>query len=256
MTVHAYVAAEGPHDVAFIAELLRSLGLERVRQYSTLDPYWRRLVPTSYPHNDDLLARVPIPLFLAGADRSVAVHGVIGVNELVRRTEESLSLVNGDRPAIAVVLDADSEESVVERFRDVAEKLRKLGLSIPDQPGVLSGDAPHCGVFVLPDNASPGTLETVLAECAQERYPQLAELSTSYVDNVDIARLSKNDLKDLRKPAGRQKAIVSGVATILRPSKALQVSLQDNEWLRGSALELPRVLAVRRFLAGLLQLPL
>jgi hypothetical protein len=108
----------------------------------------------------------------------------------------------------------------------------------------------------LPDNASSGTLEAILVECARESYPQLAELATSYVDGVDTAKLTSNDLKDFRKPAGRQKAIVSGIATILRPAKALQVSLQDNEWLRGRALELPRVLAVRRFLADLLELPL
>lgn len=256
MTKRAYVAVEGPHDVAFVAELLRPLGLSRVQKLSALDPYWSRLIPRTYPHNDDLLARVPIPLFLAGSDRSVAVHGVSGVNELVRRTEESLSLLGGERPAVSAILDADSERSAVSRFEDLAKDLRKLALAIPDQPGMISPDDPRCGIFVLPDNVSPGTLEAILVECAQESYPQLSTLATSYIDSVDTTQLTSNDLKDFRKPAGRQKAIVSGIATVLRPSKALQVSLQDNEWLRGRALELPRVVAVRRFLADLLELPL
>jgi hypothetical protein len=256
MTKRAYVAVEGPHDVAFVAALLRPLGLQRVQKMAAHDPYWARLIPRTYPHNDDLLARVPVPLFLAGADRSVAVHGVSGVRELVRRTEESLSLLGGERPAVAAILDADSERSAAARFDELAKELRDLNLSIPDQPGSVSLEDPRCGIFVLPDNASSGTLEAILVECARESYPQLAELATSYVDGVDTAKLTSNDLKDFRKPAGRQKAIVSGIATILRPAKALQVSLQDNEWLRGRALELPRVLAVRRFLADLLELPL
>lgn len=256
MTKRAYVAVEGPHDVAFVAELLRPFGLGRVQKLSSLDSYWSRLIPRTYPHNDDLLARVPVPLFLTGADRSVAVHGVSGVSELVRRTEESLSLLGADRPAVAAILDADSERSAVSRFEDLAKDLRKLDLSIPELPGAVSTDEPRCGIFVLPDNASPGTLEAILVECAAENYPQLSALATSYIDGVDTTKLTSNDLKDFKKPAGRQKAIVSGIATVLRPSKALQVSLQDNEWLRGRALELPRVVAVRRFLADLLELPL
>lgn len=138
MTVRAYIAVEGPHDVAFVAELLRPLGLSRVQRMASLDPYWARLVPRTYPHNDDLLARVPIPLFLAGGDRSVAVHGVSGVTELVRRTEESLALLDGERPAVAAILDADTQQSAVARFEALARELRKLNLAIPDQPGVVS----------------------------------------------------------------------------------------------------------------------
>lgn len=108
----------------------------------------------------------------------------------------------------------------------------------------------------MPDNASPGTLEVILEECGRVQYPQLARLATGYVGGVDQERLSKDDLKDFTRPAGRQKAIVASIATILRPAKALQVSIQDNDWLRGPALELPRVLAVRRFLAAILALPL
>jgi hypothetical protein len=256
MTVRAYAAVEGPHDAELVAALLRPLGLKRVRMEAELDPYWKRLVPKSYPYNGDLLARVPVPLFLAGVGRSVAVHAANGVSELIRRTQASLSLVDGERPAVAVILDADSEESPAVRFEALAKGLRDLSLSVPDRAGTVSTEAPRCGVFVLPDNASPGTLEVLMEECGHVQYPQLAKLATDYVDGVDRARLGKEDLKDFTKPAGRQKAIVASIATILRPAKALQVSLQDNEWLRGRALELPRVLAVRRFLAEILALPL
>lgn len=135
MTARAYVAVEGPHDAELVAALLRPLGLARVRDEAKLDPYWRRLVPRVYPHNGDLLARVPVPLFLSGAGCSVAVHGANGVSGLVRRTEASLVLVDGERPAVAVILDADSEESPTERFEALAKGLRALGLAVPDRPG-------------------------------------------------------------------------------------------------------------------------
>jgi hypothetical protein len=257
MTARAYIAVEGPHDVEFVAKLLRPFGLHRVRNFTALDPYWTRLVPDKFPYKDDLLARVPVPLFLSGANCEVAVHGVSGVTELVRRTEESLQVLDPEHLAVAAILDADSEQPAAARFEAIAEELRaKLHLQVPDRPGTISSGEPRCGVFVLPDNASSGTLETILEECAGVSYPQLVEMSTSFIDGIDITKLTGEDLKDFRKPAGRQKAIVSAIASVLRPAKALQVSLQDNDWLRGQALELPRVLAVRRFLADLLALPM
>lgn len=254
MTAHAYIAVEGPHDVAFVAELLRPLGLRRVQAFETLDRYWTRLVPTSYPYKGDLLARVPIPLFLEGADRSVAVHGASGATELVRRTEETLAILDAEHLAVAVILDADSEQPAIDRFDALAKELRSLKLPVPYQPAMISPEEPRCGVFVLPDNSTSGTLEAILEECARENYPQLAEAAARFVGGIDEASLKANDLKDFKKPAGRQKAIISSIAAVLRPTKALQVSIQDNEWLRGPALELPRVLGVRCFLADLLEL--
>lgn len=257
MTARAYIAVEGPHDVEFVAKLLRPFGLHRVRNFTALDPYWHRLVPEKFPYRGDLLARVPIPLFLSGASCEVAVHGVSGVTELVRRTEESLQVLDTEHLAVAAILDADSEQPAAARFEALAEELRaKLHLQIPALPGTVSPGETRCGIFVLPDNSSSGTLETILEECAGVSYPQLVDVSTSFVNGIDVTRLTSEDLKDFRKPAGRQKAIVSAIASVLRPAKALQVSLQDNEWLRGRALELPRVQAVRRFLADLLELPL
>jgi hypothetical protein len=56
-------------------------------------------------------------------------------------------------------------------------------------------------------------------------------------------------------PAGRNKAMVGSIASILRPGRAIQVSLQDDRWLRDTALALPRVKAVQDFLLKLLELP-
>ncbi len=62
------------------------------------------------------------------------------------------------------------------------------------------------------------------------------------------------DLKELRKPAGRNKAVIGSMASILRPGRAVQVSIQDNRWLRDAALAIPRVKAVQDFLVNLFEM--
>lgn len=256
MIIRAYIATEGPHDVAFLAELLRPWGLRRLTRLEEVDAFWNPLIPRTFPHNGDLLARVPVPIFFAGNDRMVALDSASGISELAKRVEENLSVLNASTPpAIAVVLDADSKESAAQRFQGLAVKLRKLQLPIPDRAGAISQQDPRCGIFVLPDNASAGTLETLLEECAAENYVQLWQRSKAYVASIDLQVLSAEDLKDFQKPAGRQKAIISAMAAILRPGKAIQVSLQDNQWIRGRALDLPRIQSIRGFLAEFLRLP-
>lgn len=257
MTIRAYIATEGPHDVAFLAELLRPWGLKRLTSLTRLkevDAFWDPLIPKTFPHKDDLLARVPVPIFFTGNDRMVALDSASGISDLARRVEENLSVLNAT-PAIAVILDADSKESAADRFQGLAVRLRTLGLPIPERAGAISQQDPRCGIFVLPDNASAGTLETLLEECAAENYARLWQRSKTYVAGIDPQELSAEDLKDFQKPAGRQKAIISAMASILRPGKAIQVSLQDNQWIRGRALDLPRIQAIRGFLAELLRLP-
>ena len=51
------------------------------------------------------------------------------------------------------------------------------------------------------------------------------------IDNKDIQHKYKDDLIKFNSPSGKNKAIISSVANILRPAKALQVSIQDNKWI-------------------------
>ena len=78
-----YIAVEGPHDIEFVARLLKPNGFARVRKLSDLDPYWGNLVPKDFPPDDDLLKRVPVPLFFQTATRSVAIQSATGVSRLV-----------------------------------------------------------------------------------------------------------------------------------------------------------------------------
>ncbi len=106
---------------------------------------------------------------------------------------------------------------------------------------------------MLPDNAAAGTLEDLLIECAEKQYPQLLVSARTHVGSVtEGPPYEKSDLEDLLSPAGRRKAIVGSIGSVLRPGKAIQTSIQDNRWVDGHALELPRVKMFRAFVDALL----
>jgi len=126
-----------------------------------------------------------------------------------------------------------------------------------DDPGkikVIQG-LPNFGAFVLPDNSNDGTLENLLLHSAEKIYPNLLAMAKDYVNTAKNTDLSEAELEGINKPAGENKAIVGAMANILRPGKAVQVSIQDNDWLRGEALDLPLIKSVQEFLQSLFGLP-
>jgi hypothetical protein len=256
---YAYLVVEGPHDVEFVGRLLKPHQFKRENHESRLDPYWRPLVPTKFPHGGDLSRRVPVPTFFVSDAMSVAVHASGGDSEIANRMEETLHAVLTTPPdAVGVLLDADLAVSPAVRFGAVRKALlTKVNLSLPNHPGQVSSASPRCGIFVLPDNVNPGTLESLLLECANLQYPELLSDVRTLVDKIQKGAhaLTPEDLKDFRKPAGPHKAMVACMAGILKPGKAIQVSIQDNRWLEETALSLPRIAAVSQFLRELLMLP-
>jgi hypothetical protein len=61
-------------------------------------------------------------------------------------------------------------------------------------------------------------------------------------------------LKEIRKPAGKNKAIIGGVSNILKPGRTLQVSLQDNDWIDSQTINLAKIKLVRQFLCQILDI--
>ena len=256
MPKYGYLAVEGPHDVELLYRLLRPHGLARVQRESALDPFFVPMVPRTYPPDGDLLKRVPIPLFLQSATHAVAVHSAMGDARLVQTIEENAVLVDTTRlTGIGVILDSDLAVAPVDRYTAIRDGLRGKGFRLPDAPGDVTSGSPRLGGFVLPDNLAAGTLEDILLNCAEHAYPALLSTATTHVEAAfGDDSLTADDTRELRKPAGHKKAIVSSIASILRPGRTIQVSVQDNRWLRDTSLELPRVKAVQNFLLQLLEL--
>ena len=118
----------------------------------------------------------------------------------------------------------------------------------------MTGKQPALGVYILPDNQTPGTLEDILLAGAEVNYSQLRSTADQYLRTIDQSRLSTEDMKEFNKPAGRRKAHVGSIASILKPGRAIQNSIQDNRWLDGDAMQLEVVRAVSQFLIDLLAL--
>jgi len=127
-------------------------------------------------------------------------------------------------------------------------------LRTPALLGEVTHYSPRCGIFIAPNNREQGTLEDILLECARINYPNLLNLSQTYIESIDRNQLTKKDLKYFDKPAGEKKAIISSISSILRPGKALQVSLQDNRWLDEQTLELESIKLIKNFLEQIIGL--
>lgn len=254
---------EGPHDLEFCARLLKPLGFSRIQQYQRLKelhPFWLPLVPERWPQRGDLLARHPVPVFFTNANgKSVAIINAVGLSKLATRLGIDLANLSVPPDAIGIVLDADDAGTPQDRHAGLVKEIaarpepEAAALQIPDNPGATSDGSPRCGVFVMPDNESSGTLEELLLEAGGKAYPGLQKAADDYVNGIEgVEGLTTDDLIEFGKPAGKKKAVIAAMASILKPGKAIQVSIQDNRWLNTEVLQLPRIIGATRFIQDLL----
>ncbi|MCX6141687.1 MAG: hypothetical protein NTZ35_00560 [Ignavibacteriales bacterium] len=256
MPKYGYIVVEGPHDVEFAYRLLRPFHLSRVQLEADLDPFFEPLIPRKYPPDGDLQKRMTTPLFLQSDTHAVAIHSAIGDTRLIQTVEENADRIDMTQvTGIGIILDSDNAIIAADRYAIIKEGMQAKGFALPQAAGTVAAGPPKLGAFVLPDNHNAGTLESLLIECAQQVYPNLLQSAITHVNSVSAdGTLMADDLEDFNKPAGRNKAVVGTIASILRPGKSVQVSLQDNRWLRDAALNIARVKAVQDFLVSLLEL--
>jgi hypothetical protein len=98
--------------------------------------------------------------------------------------------------SLAVIRDAENDAQAA--FQSVATSFRSAGLPAPSEPGILQANTPAVGVFVLPNNASPGMLETLClsainshpeVQCVNEFVSCVQRVSANPPVNLDKARL-------------------------------------------------------------------
>ncbi|WP_431100299.1 DUF3226 domain-containing protein [Roseateles noduli] len=236
-----YLVVEGPHDVEFACRLLKDrANLARVSKEDQLESPLRHLVPSKFPHDGDLLKRVPVPTFLQNADLAVAVHSAGGDSKIADCLIDTFTLLSpSDFIAVGAILDSDSKKTPTERHAQLLTLAKDASISFPALPGVVSTGTPRCGVYVLPDNVALGTLEDLLIECGEAVYPHHLQAAKDFIASA-MPHCPKPSFKDLHLPAGQKKALVGSISTLLRPGKAVQVSIQDNDWLGTEGLKLDR----------------
>lgn len=247
------LAVEGQHDAAFIGRFLKERhDLPLCRSRPEVDPFWEPTIPTSFPHKDDLKRPVPVPSFYQNTSCSVAILDAEGETNLKDEVCDTLDILSGPVDAVGVFVDADgvSPQGRFDRF--VAGFKEQRGLRFGQGPGSVGNGAPRCGVFVFPDNRTPGTLEELLLACAESSYPGLLEAARRYIAAVEPTMFVGREVREFNRPSGRAKSTVATLAAVLKPGKSIQASLTDNRWITADTLALPRIAAVAEFVGALL----
>ena len=104
-------------------------------------------------------------------------------------------------------------------------------------------------LFFLPDNQNEGTLETLLLAGAERRYPDLQSGACTYLD------MAKQSYAQNLKGFNELKATVGVIANVLRPGKANQVSIGDDDWLTQESIhEIPSHIAFSEFIDSLINM--
>lgn len=250
-----YLITEGPHDVEVLGRLLSTLGAKRVQKFSELDSFWERLVPRTFPVDGDLLRRVPVPVFFQADKFSVAVKSAVGISAIPQVTRASLAALDDPPAAVGVVVDADAH-SALDAWQKITDAMPEFDFGMG--PGRLGCGKPRSGVFVLPNNKDEGTLESILLKCGERVYPGLIEGARAWICQLDPADraifVNKKEGRYFAKPAGKDKAVVAAVASILRPGKSVQVSIQDNRWISDpDSFAVAEVAALQEFVTRLIQ---
>ncbi len=258
MKKYGYIVAEGPHDVEFVSKILSPFRFKTIQYIDDLDPFFRELIPRVFPipPQGDILKRIPIPLFIENETHSIAIHSANGDSRLIDTIEENNKLLDKDKiTGVGILLDSDQVLDPQIRYSNIKKRLEIKQFHPADSAGLITDGPPKLGVYMLPDHQSQGTLEDLLLECAAIVYPNLLTSAQTHIKNAeDDGALKEPDLEDFRKPSGRKKAVVGSIASVLRPGKAVQVSLQRDRWLRDETLDIPRVKAFQNFLVNLFEI--
>jgi len=265
---YAIIGVEGPHDQAFTGKALKLLGFKDFRDEwnkldkltrldmskeleSKFDKFWHKFIPR-YPKQGDLYKRLDMPSIVFNDSISVAIFAGEGSSNLVTNLDDILFAnyeYQTNLAAFGIVADCDKStpDHIVEPY---AKKFRSYFPNFPQCPGVVDTNSPRTGVYVLPDNASPGVLDTLLCECGQIAYPAYMEKASSY-----LKEFSESDRKSLKwKNFDREKALVATVVSVLKPGKTNTTSIADNNWVsEQTQQQVPALANFIEFLSQLLE---
>ncbi|MEG4245472.1 hypothetical protein QUA46_19595 [Microcoleus sp. MON2_D6] len=253
---YAIIGVEGPHDQAFTGKVLKLLNFKDLREElkgleSQLDPFWRKFIPV-YPKKGNLYKRLDMPSILFNDTISVAIYAGEGSNLVTNLDDILFTNYEYQTNLAAFGIVADCDKSTPDRIAEpYANKFRSYFPNFPARPGVVNTNSPRTGVYVLPDNASPGVLDTLLCECGQIAYPAYMEKASSYLNEF-----SESDRKSLKwKNFDPEKALVATVVSVLKPGKTNTTSIADNNWVsEQTKQQVPALANFIEFLSQLLEL--
>lgn len=235
------IIVEGAHDIAVVEKLLDLNGVsQKVLSAADLCDVWKRTIPDRFPFIESRLDRItPIPSFMKNKEVSVAIKNANSDVEIMNTLQQILdAMLIGEKDQISGVMllfDADSKKAE-SKLNDVLSSYEeKADFRIVKENGQQILDIGIKCVpvytFVFPDNTKEGNLEDLLLETAKIAYPELLKLAEDYIN--EAAKLQKT----LKKGQNVKKAKVGCIANTMKPGKANQVSIADDEWISEKTLQ-------------------
>lgn len=228
------ILVEGIHDLAVVVKMLKMYGLnKRIIQKKDVLPIWEKLIPKTYPFdgvNLELIA--PIPDIRQNEECSVAVVNCGGDAKVSEKLVEYVSNTKmqylSQLSHILLIVDADHDSyderciSVKKRICDAGEKGR---IFIKNDSVCINDVNVPLLIYVFPEKDAKGNLEDLLIEAAKISYPEVLQLSKKY--NDDARRIQK----EIKSEQYYKKSIVGCIANTMKPGRANQVSISEDEWI-------------------------
>ena len=119
-----------------------------------------------------------------------------GIEELLE--DIGLEILAPSRKAIGILVDANDDLDA--RWNAVANRLREENIEVPSSPeltGTIIDSNPRVGIWLMPNNTSPGELENFISEMIPDDDP-VWPLSEDYIDGIPEADRKFTEKKILR----------------------------------------------------------
>lgn len=234
------IVVEGAHDIAIIERLLKLNGVhKKIYSVEELPKVWKRTIPSVFPFEHGKLDRItPIPSFVKNEHLSVAIKNAGSDKEILNVLQQTLDTMLYEEidqiDAIMLICDADAKNAD-EKRRELFENYKEKDdfiLEIKDNCISLNLKFKTVPVYtyIFPDDMNKGNLENLLLETAQVIYPELLNLAEKYVSQASEYQ------EILKKEQYAKKAEVGCIANAMKPGKANQVSIADDDWISESSL--------------------
>ena len=114
------------------------------------------------------------------------------------RQRIGLEILDPRRKAVGILVDANDDLDA--RWNAVADRLRKENIEVPSNPeptGIIIDGTPRVGIWLMPNNESPGELENFVSEMIPADDP-VWPLSKNYIDGIPEADRKFTEKKILR----------------------------------------------------------
>jgi hypothetical protein len=266
------LVVEGAHDAALIGSILTARGFRKTELLRDVDHFWKALIPTKFPNNpqerlDHVMHFPDLYTNRAGKGRSVAISVAGGYSRVMDEFQTGLNGLRRvqDLAGLAIVADADTVQPAV-RFAEICERVAAVNnegvenhrdgfpLALPAAAGEITAARPRFGIYILPNNADPGTLENLLLECAASSYRPFFQPTIDFIDRIDAGHQNGPELAELRKPNGKLKAAANILGNLLvHPGCSLSVAISRGAWFDGLEGTERGIQAVIRFLENLIR---